>query len=199
MKSRRFNRWRPAPLLYLNEAARERAQTHVELARRLAWKYFRCCAGTVPLDELRGEALFALSYAAGKFDGERGVPFGAFARMAISHRLIHAINTWRRGGRAAHVRFTDLAATNNASCDTPCQRTTESGEHAALREAVDLIRQQLPPRWFRALQLYYVHEHTLEEVGHYLGITRERVRQLLTKALVRVRRRVPLYGWAQGW
>jgi RNA polymerase sigma factor (sigma-70 family) len=178
----------------LNEAARGRAAEHLELARRLAWKYFESCSRSVPLDELRGEALYALSYAAGKFDVGRGVPFGAYATLAISHRLIQAINLWRRGGRLAHTRFTDLPAAARTEFDAPCPRTAESGDLAAVRELLALLRRHLPSRWFRALQLYYAQGHTLEEVGRRLGVTRERARQLLTKAVLRARRRVPLYG-----
>jgi RNA polymerase sigma factor (sigma-70 family) len=175
----------------LNDDARELAQTHLSLAQRLAWKLYQSSARIVPLDELRGEALYALVYAAGMFDGNRGVPFGAYATMAITHRLIQAVNVWRRGGRLAHARFTDLTAAGPYEFDTPCLRTRESIEYAAVHELLDQVRRNLPPRWFQALQLYYAQGHTLEEVGVRLGVTRERVRQLLSKAMVRVRRRMP--------
>jgi DNA-directed RNA polymerase sigma subunit (sigma70/sigma32) len=35
--------------------------------------------------------------------------------------------------------------------------------------------------------LYFVREHTLEEIGEQFDISRERVRQLLAKALARAR------------
>ena len=171
----------------LNDFSQELASSNLSLARRLAWKQYQTCARLVPLEELEGEALYGLVYAAGMFDPARGVPFGAYATMAITHRLIQAVNVWRRGGRLAHIRFTDLAAGSQHEFDTPCPRTRESIEQAASRESMDRIRRSLPPRWFQALQLYYAHGYTLEEVGRRLGVTRERVRQLLSKAMGRAR------------
>lgn len=171
----------------LDDTAQELARTHLGLANRLAWKQYQNCARTVPLDELRGEALYGLVYAAGMFDPGRNVPFAAYASLAITHRLIHAVTVWRRGGRLAHVRFTDLTAQTTNEFDTPCLHTRESIDEAGIHELIERVRQLLPPRWFQALQLYYAHGHTLEEVGHQLGVTRERVRQLLNKAMGRAR------------
>jgi RNA polymerase sigma factor (sigma-70 family) len=174
----------------LDETARERAESHLRMARRLAWKQFLSCAKSVPLDELQGEALHALCYAAGMFDDSRGVPFGAYATMAIRHRLIQAVRVWLRGGRLAHVRFTDLTANTKSMVDVSCPRTRESSDDVALRDLLDRVRRVLPPRWFQALQLYYAHGYTLEEVGNRLGVTRERIRQMLSKAVGRARQNV---------
>jgi len=170
----------------LDHSAQELAQTHLPLARRLAWKQFQNCSRSVPLDDLRGEAFYGLVYAAGMFDASRGVPFGAYATLAISHRLIQTVNYWRRGGRSAPTKFTDLGIAGSGEFDTPCPRTRESIDHAAVHELIDQVRESLPTRWFQALQLYYADGHTLEEVGSLLGVTRERVRQLLGKAVERV-------------
>ncbi len=176
-----------ATLPPLDHLQQQRTLEHLTLARRLAWKYFQSSSRCVPLDELRGEALYALVYAAGMFDEKRGVPFGAYATMAISHRLIQAVNSWRRGGRQACTRFSDLTAFTQTEFDSPCPRTRESKDLAALREAMERLQRLMPPRWFHALHLYYAQGHTLEEVGRHLGVTRERVRQLLTKAIDRAR------------
>lgn len=60
-----------------------------------------------------------------------------------------------------------------------------------LGEQVDAALRTLPPRDAKVLRLYFGleggHEHTLEEIGAMLGITRERVRQLRDRALRRLR------------
>jgi len=40
-------------------------------------------------------------------------------------------------------------------------------------------------------------EHTLEEIGQQLGVTRERIRQIETKALQKLRRNPILYSFSQ--
>jgi RNA polymerase primary sigma factor len=60
-----------------------------------------------------------------------------------------------------------------------------------LRELLQEILQDLPPREVRILQLRYGlvdgETYTLEEVGKKLGVTRERVRQIEAQALSRLR------------
>ena len=60
-----------------------------------------------------------------------------------------------------------------------------------LGEQVDAALRTLPARDAKVLRLYFGleggHEHTLEEIGAMLGITRERVRQLRDRALRRLR------------
>ena len=62
---------------------------------------------------------------------------------------------------------------------------------AMLRELLQYILQDLPPREVRILQLRYGlvdgETYTLEEVGKKLGVTRERVRQIEAQALSRLR------------
>ena len=49
----------------------------------------------------------------------------------------------------------------------------------------------MPPRDAKVLRLYFGIEHgqsrTLEEIGRMMGVTRERIRQLRDRALVRLR------------
>lgn len=175
----------------LDDAAREQAQVHLHLADALAWRQYHRCGRTVPLEELQGEAQLALSYAASLYDEGKGVPFGAYATMVIRHRLVQAVTLWRRGGRLDHIRFTDLLAQNpeeGAQAFEPvCPHSREAEKEAALQELVDRIRRMMPSRWFLLLELYFVHEYTLEEIGEQFHISRERVRQLLAKAVARAR------------
>jgi len=60
-----------------------------------------------------------------------------------------------------------------------------------LVEEIDRALEVLPPRDAKVLRLYFGlndgREHTLEEIGSLLGVTRERVRQLRDRALKRLR------------
>ena len=60
-----------------------------------------------------------------------------------------------------------------------------------LSEEIEPALRTLPPRDAKVLRLYFGldggREHTLEEIGGMLGVTRERVRQLRDRALKRLR------------
>jgi RNA polymerase primary sigma factor len=60
-----------------------------------------------------------------------------------------------------------------------------------LTEQIDMALRSLAPRDAKVLRLYFGldggREHTLEEIGGMLGVTRERVRQLRDRALKRLR------------
>jgi RNA polymerase primary sigma factor len=67
----------------------------------------------------------------------------------------------------------------------------EAVEQRLLKEHVAVALQQIRPRDARVLRLYYglqgESEHTLEQIGQLLGVTRERVRQLRDRALLELR------------
>ena len=62
---------------------------------------------------------------------------------------------------------------------------------ALLKEKIAVILDKLSPREARILSIRFClkdgHSHTLEEVGKKMGLTRERIRQIETKALHRLR------------
>ena len=67
----------------------------------------------------------------------------------------------------------------------------EAVDASLLKEHVALALQSIRPRDARVLRLYYglqgESEHTLEQIGQLLGVTRERVRQLRDRALQDIR------------
>lgn len=69
--------------------------------------------------------------------------------------------------------------------------TEDEVEERLLSERIDRALQTLQPRDARVLKLYFGleggREHTLEEIGDILGVTRERIRQLRDRALKRLR------------
>jgi RNA polymerase primary sigma factor len=69
----------------------------------------------------------------------------------------------------------------------PAEITTQD----LLREEIEEVLTSLTPREARVLQLRYGlsdgHSYTLKEVGEKFGLTRERIRQIETEALQRLR------------
>jgi RNA polymerase primary sigma factor len=69
--------------------------------------------------------------------------------------------------------------------------TEEEVEERLLSERIDRALDTLQPRDAKVLKLYFGleggREHTLEEIGDILGVTRERIRQLRDRALKRLR------------
>ncbi len=69
--------------------------------------------------------------------------------------------------------------------------TEEEVEERILSERIDRALRELNPRDAKVLRLYFGlegnREHTLEEIGDVLGVTRERIRQLRDRALSRLR------------
>ncbi|MGQ0766731.1 MAG: sigma-70 family RNA polymerase sigma factor [Gemmatimonadota bacterium] len=69
--------------------------------------------------------------------------------------------------------------------------TEEEAMNRFLTDEIELALSTLPPRDAKVLRLYFGleggREHTLEEIGSLLGVTRERVRQLRDRALKRLR------------
>jgi RNA polymerase primary sigma factor len=73
--------------------------------------------------------------------------------------------------------------------DTP--EPTEQAGRELLREEIEMVLGSLSPREAQVLGLRYGlidgTAHTLEEVGAKFGVTRERIRQIETKAIRRLR------------
>jgi RNA polymerase primary sigma factor len=80
--------------------------------------------------------------------------------------------------------------------DDHALRTVETAEAHVLREQIADVLARLPERERRIIQLRYGlddgHARTLEEVGKEFGITRERIRQIESKVLRKLRH--PAYG-----
>ena len=75
--------------------------------------------------------------------------------------------------------------------DDDADNPQETSNMTVLREVIEDIIQDLTPREIHTLQLRFGmvddYAYTLEEVGKKFGITRERVRQIETQALARLR------------
>lgn len=73
----------------------------------------------------------------------------------------------------------------------------EQTEQAETKTEIDKILSCLSPREQRCVKLYYGFvdgsKHTLEEIGAIYGVTRERIRQIIAKALVKLKPKLKQY------
>ena len=132
------------------------------------------------LTDLIGEGNVGLLTAARKFDPDQGVKFISYAVWWIRQAILAAL---ARHGRTVRV---------------PLNRTADLSRIVRTAEALrqELRREPTPEEISHAvgltLEVVYFgldagREHTLEEIGGMLGVTRERVRQLRDRALKRLR------------
>src|SRR2546425_1039523 len=116
----------------------------------------------LPLTDLIGEGNVGLLTAARKFDPDQGVKFISYAVWWIRQAILASL---ARQGRTVRV---------------PLNRTADLSR---IVRTAEYLRQTLR----RYFGLDGGREHTLEEIGGMLGVTRERVRQLRDRALKRLR------------
>jgi RNA polymerase sigma factor (sigma-70 family) len=189
-----FRLIRPRPVSRarpLDPVGQARVEAFTPLAYRLAWHYARQRARDVPPDELIAEALYGLTYAAGMFDESRHVPFGAYATMAIRHRLGQLIHGWRRGRRVL-----PYPANSDSADDAPWDAADNRPKpdlvaSTSARDQCERVRRVLPARWYTVLRLRHAEGLTLQEIGDYFGVSRQWIRQVLEKASRRARRHFP--------
>jgi RNA polymerase sigma factor (sigma-70 family) len=176
------------------ETVRERALEHRSRTEMLAEVQYRRCGRRVPQDELLSEAHLGLLDAANRFDQTRGVPLAAYVTMIVQQRLRRAVQRWQRR-QALQVCFTDMdgldRAANTSVLDPvdPCMPEPDGA--TAVEEALERLRRVLPERWYAVLRLHYVEGHTLEDIGREMGVSRQRVRQIIDKAMEQARRLCP--------
>jgi RNA polymerase primary sigma factor len=99
--------------------------------------------------------------------------------------------TWQPISLESPVGDDDESELGNFVEDEVSPSPIQSAYQAMLRDKLNEILQDMPPREARVLRLRFGLddgiEYTLEEVGQKFGLTRERIRQIEGKALRRLR------------
>jgi RNA polymerase primary sigma factor len=139
--------------------------------------------------ELVSDGNISLIRAVEKFDYARGNKFSTYASWAIMRNFIRSIP------EESHRRdrfITGHEEMFEAAADTrPGEREYES-HHRRHQETVEILLGHLSDRERRILTHRFglggATEQTLEQLGHELGVTKERVRQLEAKAREKLRK-----------
>jgi RNA polymerase primary sigma factor len=123
---------------------------------------------------------------------QAGTPIPEYVWQAYHTSLSMASLDAPRNKRPSGPELMERVASEQA---TPEEQTLQSELERIVREGISPngttgVWEQLPPRDRKILQLHYgineMREHTLEEIGTMLGVTRERIRQIRDRALKRM-------------
>lgn len=139
--------------------------------------------------ELISDGNMSLIRAVEKFDFGRGNKFSTYASWAIIKNFARSIP----GEHAHHDRFvTGHDAMFESTTDERSNEQQQELNLKQMRGTIASILDRLDERERRVIVARFGLEadepHTLEAIGHQLGVTKERIRQLETRALSKLRR-----------
>jgi len=145
------------------------------------------CDGRLTFDELFSEGVPVLLRAIDKFDVERGFRFSTYAYTAV-------LRTIRKAKVDAAIRHRrQKLSVDNSTLALSEARATETNElPASTVPLVHKLLERLPPRESKIVKarfglLDYQSPSTLEEIGDLHGVSKERARQLLARAMKSLR------------
>lgn len=148
-----------------------------------------CPPDSMARDDLTSDLCFGLVKTCGRFDHDRGLKFSTFAAHTLHGYGMSSLTKSRRRG------LTGAEAGLPAVCDVePLNLGREEDDDAEAKQEFvrSLIEKVEKPRHREVLTLYFVDGLTLEAVGNGLGITRERVRQIVRSNVDRWKRCVTM-------
>lgn len=165
-----------------NEIIRANLRLVVAMTRRYA-------RSREPLFELVSDGNISLMRAVEKFDYARGVRFSTYATWAIIKNFTQTISRDYRDRERFRTAGEEVFQT------APDPRTNEQAEEAAQiqREGeIAKLLEQLDDRERRIIRYRYGLDSnrepmTLKEVGIVMGVSKERIRQLVSRAIVKLR------------
>ncbi len=166
-----------------NEIIRANLRLVVAIAKRYA-------SNSETLFELVSDGNISLIRAVEKFDFARGFKFSTYATWAIIKNFARTIPTENR----YHSRF--RTGGDEVFLAAPDARSDQQAQESAQTQAEDQVARimdRLDDRERQIIRYRYGLEPgqepmTLKEVGNALGVTKERIRQLETRAMAKLRR-----------
>jgi RNA polymerase primary sigma factor len=172
-----------------NEIIRANLRLVVAIAKRYAYR-------GEPLFDVISDGNVALIRAVEKFDYARGFKFSTYATWAIIRTFAQTISLAHR----RHTRF--LTGAEGVLQTTPDERINQQAEEAdqtQRRAQIARIMAHLDDREQQIIRFRYglgnsCEPMTLKEVGNGIGVTKERIRQLQTRALANLRQAAEAEG-----
>jgi RNA polymerase sigma factor (sigma-70 family) len=173
-------------------------EKNIHLARWAVRQAVRKAACSVDIKELESEAHYALVRSVMCFNADYGTQFSTYAGRAIFKQLrtrvfretgYHMRNCAYEAERDKEDAAVDISRDADESIlQSDLHEALETGVSGLDSKEREVVRLRFPLDC-RAVAL------TLEEVGNRLGVTKERVRQIQNKALIKLRSAVGGLRW----
>ncbi|MDO5554667.1 MAG: sigma-70 family RNA polymerase sigma factor [Planctomycetia bacterium] len=163
-------------------------QANLRLVVSIAKKH---ASSTVPLYDLISDGNLSLIKAVEKFDYSRGFKFSTYASWALLRNFSRTIPSERKHHQRFRSSEVDLFDMQPDSHGNACQQERVWNEQL---NQVNRFMAELSPRERTILQLRFGlgsqagKGQTLRQVGREIGVTKERVRQIETRALAKLRK-----------
>jgi RNA polymerase sigma factor (sigma-70 family) len=149
-------------------------------------------------EDLQQMAMQGLWHASQRFDQSRGLLFSSYAYGCIQGYILRGINQFRYGGSpkaVSNLDHTKVRATEPGELMRVAGTASDDAFAAVVSaESVDFVRDaidELPERHAAVMRMHMLGMKR-PAIGAVLGISRERVRQLMIAAKARVQRRIRL-------
>jgi len=170
---------------------------HMRLVYQLAVKMFRRLRGNVELDDLVAYGTEGLYAAVDRFDPDRGVPFGAFARFRIRGAMLDGVraispmppSAYRRLRAAMHGEHVHITVDVGPAQHDPERlpftgiSVVELASRAELRRHVLEAMQRLPENQRTLIERHYFGDADLDEAGAELGYSKSWASRLHARAI----------------
>ena len=186
-KSRRFLAWYDLSMQLRDQLAEYNLALVLAMTRRLPAK-------TLDINEMIGEGNIALLRAIDKFRVDRGFKFSTYACRAILKAFSRQGEKFTRFRRYFPVEFEPDFEKSNYPQEKAAEHEMDAASQVRYlfeTNAADLTKLErdiLHHRFFTAAaDDGSTKQPTLQEVGRLVGLTKERVRQIQNKALLRLR------------
>lgn len=148
----------------------------------------------VPFSDLISEGNIGLITAAKKFDESKDVKFISYAVYWIRNSIQECIERYNKNS-SNEINAEAFTFDNSTSFDYSSSINNEFEEELNIKQSrkasIDELMKTLKKREIKILSMYYGlldgDEKTLDEIGQEMNLTKERVRQIKDKALVKLR------------
>jgi RNA polymerase sigma factor (sigma-70 family) len=160
------------------------------VAKKLIRGRFTQVNAQVDYDEALSIGGLALVKSARKWDPNRGILFSTYACRAISCDVYHIMygKSMERNSRGK-VMFSRVSSEVLATVVSPDDDLCGGLDEDSYIELTRAVK-SLEGRDKKIVDLYYYNSLTYKQVGEHIGVTRERVRQLLGKVIKKLRLRL---------